>query len=510
MSTRDTGKGAELAYVAAATYDGLGEFWRRVFQDRELIRQLESGTSNLSAQLYQQFNETALTSDRLEMPVYARQRWRLVTIVDADANKAPGRALRVGGKHPPTVGAQTAPPYVAGFIPVVGGYVPLSGNVSYPLPSGIVGMTAIVDRVGDPRNILIPGADFTLDDGTITFKHAADPFKLGFPSRVVMRDGVEVREVSLWCRDVASDDNFTARFFSYALGVAGTTSDWYKRYINALWTLAQSGGTDAAFQACVYAALDLPTASHSIETVEHVGALDAGGFGVVTSEAVYRLARGSDAAVAVGDVISRGTPITTAARINDARDAERVGALPLAGLSVSAPYAASDITYVGNDANGNPRLRFSLCGDADAVDAFWRRVDTFAENNNTNQANLLQVYLFESRPAVPGAVWGSLSPARFFVDYYYGNSAKFITVDRGRLSEFGLQGLDRLREALKYLPATTRLVIQTDVGVADEVEGLVESGQPAGFALCGVADAVPRPADCVTAYLVPTCKGGRI
>ena len=501
MTARDN-IAAEIA-AASAQGTGLSEFWSTVFQEPDAIQAITAANGWHGAQLHQRFEEARDAVNYRTAPVYRRRRWKFITLRDQDRDKAPVTAVRVGATA--VVGGAD--------VPRVGGHVPVPGFSSYPLPAGVRSVGALVDHLQTSVNILVPGADYILANNSIMFRKGSDPFDRGFPVRTAA-DGV--RTVALWARDVQEESTLLPRFSGYILGVAGEPSNWLRDYTNALGAVASYGPSPERLAEYVYTALDVPFTRRA-ETVQHVGALGADAFGVITDAATYAVRAGDQAAAcSVGDVLPPYTPITTAVRISETLDTGVTSiSLPTyasrgAVGGLSAPVRQSTIRYIGADVNGNPRLRFDLCGAGADIDSFWSRVDAYYERSGTSPEVLLGDYLVDSRPNTPGAVWGSLSPARFFVDYYYGNSAKFITVDRGRLSEFGLQGLDRLREALKYLPATTRLVIQTDVGVADEVEELVESGQPAGFALCGVADAVPRPADCVTAYLVPTCKGGRI
>jgi len=507
--------GADLVADSAGIHSGLGSFWEGAFQDNDLIKGLVTSSDALSAQLFQRYAETAASTSHATVPTFARFRWRFVTLRETDRNAGRRLAARVSNASPVMLGTQTAAPYAPGLAPKVGGHLALAGRVGYPFEHTQSIQVAIVDRIADPRRVLIPGVDFIIEEGTILFSEASDPFTLGFPVRTVMDDNQEYREVALWCRDAYVDTDLPNRLAGYALAVNEPASEWYSRYINALWTLAQSGGSDAALAAYVYTALDVPYTTAE-EQVEYVGELEDSA-GVITDQTVYPLARLTDTALEAGDVIPAYTPITDIVRVSSGSEWGGTGnvVLPLSNnvargvVGLSAGMAPADITYEGLDSAGNPKLRFLLHGDSASVAKFWLGVDAFCESAGVSQVTMLEPHLYDYRPETRGAVWGTLSPASFFIDYYYGNSAKCISVDMDRLGANGRTGLYRLSDADVYLPPGVRLTINMVGSSADTYE-LEATSDALSAALSVVADTVGAASDRVSASWVPVCKGGEI
>jgi len=509
MSIDKTGSGAELA-SAGRDDNWFSDFWANVFQDRELVTSYAAGLHNVSSQLYQQFAEACRTGDRNDVPVGERRRWHMLTLRENERDTSYVNAVRLGAGM--TLGVQQEGTYAGGSVLRVGGHVKLSGFTAYPLDGRVNDIAVVADAITAPTHVLVRDVDFYLRDGAIVFRDASDPFVLGFPSRTVMREGVEGREAALWARDTVLTADMVYRFAGYAMGVRDDTSPWYLRYVNALWDLAQSGGTALALSRFVYTAANVPFAASDGEIVEYVGKRDDGSGVVITSAETYVFPHADTAVVAVGDSLSAGDPITSVVRIVGAEEAFDAGvtfvALPGTGLTASA--SSSAVTYAGSDSNGNPVLRFDLSGSQDNIAAFWAHVDAFCASTGVNQADMMAAYLYDYRPLVTGAVWGVISPARFFVDYDYANSAHFVLIERSRLDEYGARGIYMLPEATRYLPAGLKLVAVVLAGAEDEHTVADTVDVPADYVLCTVADSGISASESVLVALIPFCKGGDV
>jgi len=505
---------SDLAAESAGLYDRLGSFWEHAFQDSDLIAALATGGDALSAQSVQRAVESAGVVGYSSVPTEVRYRWRFVTLRDPQRDSGGKLAVRVDDDEPMQLGVQTSSVYAAGTTPSIGGNLPMSGKSGYPFSSASSVQTAIADSILSPSVVLLPGKDFTIDATTILFEAGSDPFDLGFPARVVASGGGEYREVALWCRDAYVDNDLPRRFAGYAVGVEGAASAWLSRYISALWAFATSGGADGAFSAYIHAALDLPCTADHVETVEYVGQLESG-YGVITDRTVYRISSSDDTDLVVGDAIPPYSPITNIASVLSGRELTNAGVvvLPLddndvRGVKgVSASAELSDVTYAGADSAGNPRLRFTLHGSENQVASFWEGVDAFCETNGIDQSDVLGKYLYDYRPEQPGAVWGSLSPLSFFIDYYYGNSAKCVVVDAARLGDYGLDGLGRLDDCRKYLPPGVRLIVSVTGESADTMELGETVSEPACYALAEAADSIGAGSDSVSVTWTPVCRG---
>jgi len=501
----------ELAARNAGLYGGLGYFWDTLFTDDDLLTSLATSADGLSAQMHSFFNDLAKSASAADVPVYTSYRWRLLIIRDVDENKGDRLKVKVNNGSPIALGAQTSAPYVDNYMPFIGGYIPLAGYTGYPC-SGIDGSCgAIVDQIMNPDHVLIAGSDFIIIDDTILFKDGRDPFSTGFSTRLVRTGAEEYREAALWCRDAEVDSNAIYTFFGHIFGKAQQSSDYYRDYTKSILDLARSGGAEEAIRKHVYTTLDIPR-TESTETIEYVGDLK-GGYGVITDKNVYHIPDLASTDHEVGDVLVPGTAITNYAEVTAAIDSTDASALyriyddiAIRGYrGVSVSNEDSEITYIGDDTNGNPKLRFQVYGLPEEVNAFWAGVDQYTAEKAISQETLFGAELYDYRPRTTGASWGIVNPANYMDRNYSNNNVRFVTVDISNLSENGLTGLYRLGSCAIYLPieifATVKKSTSDEAGLEKSTDSLSD------YVLSPVSDTMRIASDSLLVSLVPACKG---
>jgi len=502
----DNSTRSEAVSKRSDLYGGLGYFWDSVFKDDDLVSGLARGSDVINAELYRRFELESKVTGVESVPAFDTIGWTFVTLRSDEANTGDDLKAKVSAST--VLGSQDS-----GLTPEIGGYLPVSGYVGYPMAAVTGSGSVIVDNIEKPKHVLVNGVDFITRNNTVLFKADKDPFNGGFQTRMVDGTNGSYQEIALWVNHIQRDKNLPDRFAGYIFGIAGNSSEWYVRYIDALSDFASSSGAASYLERYVYAAADVPY-TMSDEVVEYVGALEAGQ-GVVTDKAVYLLNDLEDANVEVGDTLDAGTPITDIVKFTDfsgitASDQILIN-IPkhkdrgFSGISVA--FVDSEITYAGTDSNGNAKLRFDVYGKPQDIVNFWNSLDAFCEVSNISQEEYLSDYLYDIRPDTQDAVWGRIVPAEFITDEYYRSGTRYVIVDYDRLSEYGKEGLHRLLECNRYMPPGSELVVATRTSVDDELDTSKSTDSAESFTLSTVSDVVYPATDSVEFVLLPICRG---
>ena len=424
----------------------LGSFWSEVFEDREFAGHLQGARSLRLAQLYLDVMEAASLVDRESAPVFHRERWTPIRLRRSDRNRAAPGFVRIGMESA-VVGRQTDEVY-AGEVFTIGGLdVSLSGMTAFPAPEGAVSARCIVDSISRPSAVLRRGVDFDVVNGTLLVRSEFDPFSDGSPFPLFSEgdDGAASRggdgdEAVLWACDTEVDRGFVYSHTGYAVGLETASTEAMKRVVNAVWDAVVEGSTPRSLSALVSAICGVPVALHDGETVRSVVAAPDGTY-IVTDRESYRLPRGSRPAdgVSEGSVLERYQQLDGRFRVYpyvtdpgklpeclpyghrfkvDVPSVDIPPSLLAADVSggFSVGWDERDVETCGEDANGNPRLRFRLDGSDDDNDAFWSRVWDGYERSGRSMEGLFG-----------GS--GKVVPAEFFLRNLVGANTVVVAID---------------------------------------------------------------------------------
>lgn len=223
-------------------------------------------------------------------------------------------------------------------------------------PTDLAGCAALCDAPGRATRILVPGVDFTIRNGHITF-HGADPGAMTM--------------WWAWCATLASAD--FQRQWGHLLGVPTPATPAWRTLLNAVLD-AWSGGTSMReLGLFLGAALGQPVADVD-QTIESV-LRDEDGWTITTDTACYRVTAGADPAVTVGDRVAPGQSLGTGLRIDEPRgrppDWLRYVAIEAAARD-EVVYARGQVpVHEMFDRDGTRRQSFALGGRPDTVAAYW-------------------------------------------------------------------------------------------------------------------------------------------
>lgn len=457
----------------------MGTLWSMFSDDPEFARQYQRAKGLIAAQLEVWYKETAALSDRKALPVLHRERWWPVVLTTAERNTGIAAAVQLGDEYVPCLGQQIDSPFILGTKLEIGGAYRLQGVTTYALPENVTDIaTIITNDLSAPSVVLMRGIDFYVEDHTLFFLHNTDPLTSGKFPVMETKDG---NQVLLWLCDMMVDRNYVQNFAGFVLGLMDLSSEFYKRYLNALWDVYNKGATGTEFKSGVAAMLDEPSVLDTTETVDQI-LVSADKQQVVTDAHVYQLTADAELRdeIVKGASLQRGELLTKSVRIYQNLDPSRFTAengvdadiyTNVPALFLSSTFFAAQLKYgigltwervpvlsAGEDANGNDKLWFEVYGHAADVSAFWNYFWQYCEANDTDPADYFTDY-------------ATVQPLEFFLANFLKANTLLVTVDSDKLSVQGRQGMQRLRLLDDVLPAHVYLhVLEHQTVDADDYE----------------------------------------
>ena len=437
----------------------LGSFWTRVFTNPELAANMQQGNALNLAQSYLNFVQSVDVLDRRAVPVWHRERWQPIRIVQSQRNKGNANLLQIGMDPTPNIGPQVGPDFPLNKVYQIGGHAGLAGAVSYPLSDDVVDVvTCLVDNILAPNVVLVNGVDFYVRKSTIFFRQTVDPLTSGsFPVRTYEVDDAEEQEGLLWACNVLVDKDFLRKYLSYVMDLSTLSNEFYKGMLNGLWDMYNMGTPLSFFQAGVGALIGEPTIANPTETVEHI-LTSTDKLQVVTDKQVYDLSPDATLrdAVVVGGALNANEFLTTSIKVYDTLDPTKLAAVSEFGENMKtdisslffgqpflrvpvisglgATWEVVDITHAGVDDNGAAKLKFKLYGLQQDIDAFWNDFWNYLEAENSTSETCFQAYIDDTVVSIEGAVYGRVAPLEYFMRYFLRANACVVVVERDKLA----------------------------------------------------------------------------
>lgn len=403
-----------------------GSFWDGAFNDDDAVANLLAIVAQVDAQGYRLVKEAFDAKSRFTVPVLARKEWRSLSVVESQVNS---KLLTFGSGARFSQPMANAGEYAFGRAKEVQGY-------SVPLPSGLVDVSIITNRLSEPAVTLVRGIDFFVDDGYLVLKD--NPFDSTEYERAVLYDEngefADV-EVTLWLFDSGWDEKYLLDLYGYVAGITSDSSESYKRMINALLDAYVGGSSATTLSDALSAMTGIPVCKDDGEEVVYVGS-DYRGKVVVTDRSVYRFAHEDEIVVAIGDVLAAGQTMSTGLQILELTDGvvpEGLSAIQLTPGALPAAYVdgvvfrnVSVSLVVTEDEDGITKVSFELGGFPSDVDAFWDEVHSRGIAAGTTLASLLDLRPEDARDGNPQAqhLPTTINPLQFLVE----NVLRFNTI----------------------------------------------------------------------------------
>lgn len=254
---------------------------------------------------------------------------------------------------------------------------------TFRCPAQLQQAPLLSNRINTPTVTMLAAADFTLGQGTVTFRR--DPFEdPRIARRNVYTDGALTdTELLLWCFRPGFDHQDIFVRYGYVLSLLRGTGSDYKKLVNAGWDNLVSGNTNLALRQAVAAIAGRPLAE-APETVVATLA-DSDWLRVATDQQVYRFPATDCPVVSVGQQLSQGESLTGGLQFAELNR----GGLPswLRGLSLGrgwlSPCFYGELQFADVDTplivdtnhyTGFTRLSWSLGGLPGDVDRFFEEL----------------------------------------------------------------------------------------------------------------------------------------
>lgn len=404
----------------------LGSFWGDYYQGIGLIADVMRARAEGALQTRQDLLEMVQTVDRASIPVYHRVRWYPLVIRQSEVETV---ILTYADGDSLGVSADTT----------------LSNRAyTYPLTGGVVDAAAVVTGLTTPEQMWVKGVDFTIGDGTISFR--TDPFGADFAVTPEYEDNVIAdRTAVVWLVAADIDRQQVATQFGYVLKLILESGERYKDLVNAVWDADLVGTTRDQLDRILAAACDAPLAQEDGEVVEQV-LVETGRQLVITDKHVYVGGEEATALVAADDVLTGGDRLFDAFEVIDLSQGIPTADI-LAELTLPVEYLKGDytggLTFANEETalvvttdDDRTRVEFDIDGDSDDVALFW---DTIHANGTAVDATSL-AQLLDQRPQPQStdpdasSLPATINPLQFLVD----NILRYgLTVVRLRPASFG-------------------------------------------------------------------------
>lgn len=483
---------ADFVQDADTLFRWLGLFWSGLYEDPDFLKRLQGARSVGIAQAYLNLMETARLLDRNRMPVLHRERWYPLVVRRSQRDSGGAAKLRFGMQPTPVFGPQESEDFPSGSKFAFGAGASFAGVYTYPLSEPAASVVCITDNIAAPGTVLVRDRDFTLQDGSIVLRRGDDPFA-DASTFAVAETGDDVEAV-LWGCDVMVDKDFVYQHAGVVLGVNTPSTEHFKRVINAVWDLVNCGASPELLTMGLAAICGIPVCLSDGETVEAIATFEHVTT-VITSAGAYEVQPQAELAVAVGDVLAKGQPLTGGIRVYGPLTSAVLAqpsllrtdmpvlpltpeffAVPLA-YGLSAGWDPVPIKSAGTDVNGNPKLWFPLQGSEDDVQAFWNEVWRRSEAAGISLQTCFQDHISDTVVGNTEAVWGYVEPLDFMLRNLVGANTVFVALDTDALGTGEERALVPAFVTLlrKTLPAYVRLFVVQRKSVGPDEYSLEEN-----------------------------------
>lgn len=489
--------------LTSELFNGLGEFWTRIYKDRTFILNLCKGDSMIAAQTYLNLLETLACLGRSSVPVYHREHWFPIVLRASEVNTGDSVKLYLGIKPPVVLGPQpedTA--YTKDQEFNLGGNALKHGFVSYPAHADNfhAGMLTICSGIINPKATYLKDVDYYVDRSSVIFKSELNPFNFPskFPARTVVNaSGLPDLEIVLWASDVLIDRNYVPDHFGYLQSVVFPDPEYGARATDAILELRSSGTSLELLRKNLGRLFATAVVESDAEVVQDIYTSSSGDGYVITDKRSYgfRAEETLNPEIVKGAVVNQGDFLTTTlrfyAKLNPDRflpatghtleqfiqDIPRLtlskGVLSADGFpsGITVEWAELPLIYNGRDANKNPKLSFKVSALQETSDAYWAQVWQRCESQGVNMAEMLAAYMFGDVSFTEGLAVGKINPMKFVMKNCLNSNTSALVVDFNAIPGY-IRSLNLLYEINKVTAAYSLVFLIAKKSITEETYDL--------------------------------------
>ena len=279
----------------------LGTFWYELYEGRDQVLSIAAAKGQVENQTLTDLLAAADALAYRSCPLYHVDNWYVLRLLKSQMNTRDASQLAYDGSARFDAGE---------FFDAAAA----TDRFMFPVPSELAEIKQLFNRFTEPSLSWMPGVDFTLGAGYISF--LANPFLDNrIAKRAVYQDGVIVdEEAVLWVFKGQFDFNTVYRQYGYVLNMHFRTSKSYRQLLTSFFDSIVGGPTALPLLLATAAITGIPLVQEPVETVEEI-TTDARGLLIATDQHVYRFASSALPQVAVGDTVRAGQSLTDALTI---------------------------------------------------------------------------------------------------------------------------------------------------------------------------------------------------
>lgn len=426
----------------------LGTFWAETYEGRDAVEVIVGQRAQLEAQAQQNLQEAVDATSRFKIPVYHRDLWRQLRVLESDLAVNQGPVKYGDGDH-------------YGDSDLNYGQLRANRWFSCELPTDMRAIGGIQERIFNPEVTWVSGSDYTIVATELRFNQ--NPFDAGFEVNNVYSAGqVTDREVVIWLRSVDEDHRFIHSHYGSVLGLELPSSPTYKDLVNAIWDDVVEGGSEMVLRRIVASVTDAPIALEKFEQVQVV-TTDSRYLLIITDKHVYRTSQKATAVVTVGQIVCQGDSLTDTVEFLDLRSGDTpddltavtIGREMLGEDYLSGLTFQNKLTPLVVATEGSNRLAsFELQGWPLDTERFWASVRTSEATQSQTLAGLLTASL--------GSLPANINPLQFLISNILRNNAFLV---RLKSQQFGRNRLPLryLRNLRRCVPPHTTVLVLIDL-----------------------------------------------
>lgn len=455
----------------------VGSFWSEVYGGGDLVQSVLAARAQRDAQNHLDMLELIASMSRLDLPVFRREDWYLLTLLESQRNLTAANLPRYDGT------ATFSEDYTEQY----GVPLPAGQYHCWALPPELREVRVLLNRLTDASLTLVHGTDFFVVDGVIYL--VANPFASDrLVVRELFRDNLVVdRQVGLWLYRGALDRRQITTQFGYVLGLDLPSGRAYKDLVNALFDGLVQGTTQQCVQAALAAICDVPLVLEATETVEAVF-MDARSLWVTTDAHAYAFDRRSTALVQPGAVVHAGDPLVDTLRFYEFNRGQTPTPSQVRSLSVGGGFLAAgyyqDLTFANravplvvdeDDPSGYTRVSFEVAGLPGDVAKFWDDVHAAGVARDRTLAMLLDRRPDPAGQPTAAALPAAVNPLDFLCKNVFRDNLTVVAARPGLFGPDAL-GLHQARLLRKIIPPHTAMIVLTTLEIVDDAITMDGSG----------------------------------
>lgn len=406
----------------------LGSLWSRVYDGRDLVLAKLQGVGGLYEQLLNDLQETALAVSRHTVPVLHKEYWHFLTLRQSELNNNSaalwrfdhGQAFDSGLRFDSATGL----------------------DYTFDLPAGLTDAHLIMNRITEPSAVLHKNLDFQIDLEARGLVFRENPFdNPDFPQTPVFENGAiadyEIK-LAIFCGQFDNEQIY--RQFGYVLDLHRTSSEEYRRLVNAVFDALTGCTAKAQLEDLISLMADIPLVKEETEEVEQI-ASDNRFQWIITDRHCYSFHLDATPTVAVGDTVHAGDTLTSGIEKLEFRRGELASDIRaiVLGKGFLSPDFAGELVFENSDQAvtlQDQAVSFPIGGLPSDVELFWELV---------RSRELVRGYSLYDRLRTTGPIPTTINPAAFLAANVLRNNA---VAYRVAVSEFGTMPLDHNPEDL--------------------------------------------------------------